>query len=219
MTELDLADNGLTDLGVEQIAAGLERNDSVRSLNLGFNRIGDEGAAKLSMALRSDAGRVLSWLVLSGNGVSDSGARALAEALGNSDIVLATLLLSHNEIADRGVESLAAALERNRFVTTLGLCGNKFTDRAVARLSDALEKNSTLTSLDLASNSVAEQGAKRLLSALEKNHTLVVLNLDKNRIFVEEETKINHLLKCNKVARNHGAILAMERELYPPGRA
>jgi Ran GTPase-activating protein (RanGAP) involved in mRNA processing and transport len=69
------------------------------TLDLGWNRIGDEGATELASMLRANA--TLTTLDLSGNRIGDEGATELASMLG-ANTTLAKLNLCSNDIDAAG---------------------------------------------------------------------------------------------------------------------
>ena len=58
LTSLDLGDNRIGDQGAERLAAALERNITLTSLNLGFNGIGAQMAERLAGALDLNRGGI-----------------------------------------------------------------------------------------------------------------------------------------------------------------
>jgi hypothetical protein len=107
--------------GVRLLAAALDNNATLTSLDLGVNNIGDEGARSLAAALDNNAS--LTSLSLWYNNIGDEGARALAAALDNN-AALTSLFLYNNNIGDEGARALAAALDNNATLTSLDLAGN-----------------------------------------------------------------------------------------------
>ena len=102
----------------ERLAAALEQNTSVTSLNLRGNGIGRQGAELLAAALEQNTS--VTTLDLWDNDIGDPGAEQLAAALEQNTSVT-TLKLGGNGIGDQGAKQLAAALEQNTNLTTLSL--------------------------------------------------------------------------------------------------
>ena len=88
--------------------------DGCLRLDLGWNNIGDEGAAALAGALKTNT--ALTTPYLWHNNIGDEGAAALAGAL-KTNTALTTLELWHNNIGDEGAAALAGALKTNTALT------------------------------------------------------------------------------------------------------
>jgi Ran GTPase-activating protein (RanGAP) involved in mRNA processing and transport len=92
-------------------------------LNLGGNRIGDEGAGVIARAV-ADGSSTLQVLKLYKNKISSVGAVALAEAVaGNASLM--SLSLTNNHITMEGYLAFAAALRTNSVLEGLDLDGNE----------------------------------------------------------------------------------------------
>ena len=116
-------------------------------------------------------------------GISDVGAKALAQALKSIDMI--TLNLSGNYNANIGVDgavALAVALHHNSTLKRLLLSGNSISDDGAVALAKALHHNSTLKRLDLDKNSISDDGTVALAEALHHNSTLKRLRLSNNSI-------------------------------------
>jgi len=160
---------------VERLAEALSANQSLQSIDLRNNHIGDRGAKVMADVLRAD-GTTLTFLDLSGCGITAEGAHAIAEALLYEDTPLRELNLSFNPLCDvhtdgtgtynaKGIRALADVLRANK-LTSLGLesielCGviirstgtfGTFTAEGIEAITDALRGNWSLISLDLSWN-------------------------------------------------------------------
>ncbi|XP_022415285.1 leucine-rich repeat-containing protein 71 isoform X3 [Delphinapterus leucas] len=96
IAHLSLRNNNIDDHGAQLLGQALSTlhscNRTLVSLNLGFNRIGDEGAGYIADGLRLN--RSLLWLSLAHNRIQDKGALKLAE-------VLRPFELTHTEVVER----------------------------------------------------------------------------------------------------------------------
>ncbi|TYZ69301.1 hypothetical protein PybrP1_003929 [[Pythium] brassicae (nom. inval.)] len=159
------------------LAAGGSR---LRTLDLGFNRIGDRGAALLAQALETNA--TLERLYLSGNDIGPAGALALARALA-ANSALRSLHLSGNNVGEDGAAHLADGLRANRGLRALYVGTNGIGSRGMARLADALTVNRTLAELTLGQNRIGSAGLRHVADALASGRTvLTTLEMGKNGI-------------------------------------
>jgi len=149
-------------LTVDELAllmASLEHNTNVKELDLGHNKIDDDGAALLAL------NTTLTSLVLCDNNIGDRGAASLA-----LNKTLTSLNLVKNKIGDSGATSLAL----NTTLERLHLSCNKIGDAGAASLA----LNTTLERLDLGVTKISYAGAM----SLALNTTLINLILMSNNI-------------------------------------
>ncbi len=128
---------------------------------------------------------MLTSLDLSGNGITDSGARALARELARPVSALKELALSDNLIGDGGADALAELLAADLHgagLTRLSLDSNHVAPRGARCLAAALGANSTLKYLSLAGNGVGDVGARAFAAALGANRSLTHLDLAASHI-------------------------------------
>ena len=137
--------------------------------------ISDVGAKALAQALKSIDMITLN-LSENDNAIGDDGAVALAEALHHNS-TLKELYLSTNSIGDDGAVALAKALHHNSTLKILYLSYNGISDDGAVALAKALHHNSTLDGLILSDNSISDDGAEALAKALCHNSTLETLRL------------------------------------------
>lgn len=145
----------------------LTRNEAIK----------DPGVAALSAAIRTvmkqhQGCTILDTLDLSGCGITDTGAEALAVALEQNPLSVRHLDLSNNEITNNGAAALGRALairDGNRFskIETLDLSNNKGIEDAGAKaLALALEQGA-IDTLILRSCHVHADGAAALVKSLK----------------------------------------------------
>jgi Ran GTPase-activating protein (RanGAP) involved in mRNA processing and transport len=109
LTHLGLRDRGLVDADAHELAGALERNKSLKTLDMDTNN-GPDGARYLAAALERN--KTLKTLNLSFNNIGPDGARHLAAALGRNK-VLREFWLDGNNVGDDGAAAFRTALERN----------------------------------------------------------------------------------------------------------
>jgi len=190
---INLSYNNIGSLGCVEIVKLFDNsNCQLRGLNLGGNKITDEGVKQLSNAVINSQ---LSSLDLASNKITDEGVKQLSNAVINSR--LSSLNLASNEITDEGVKQLSNAVINSQ-LSSLNLADNKITDESVKQLSNAVI-NSQLSSLNLASNEITDEGVKQLSNAVI-NSQLSSLNLAANKITDEGVKQLsNALINSNKL--------------------
>ena len=139
--------------------------------------ISDEGAKSLANVLHHNS--TIHTLGMQGNKICDKGAVALADALHHNS-TLQSLNFSNNSIGNEGAVALADALHHNSTLQSLYLDRNSIGNEGAVALAEALHHNSTLQSLYLDRNSIGNEGAVALAEALLKNQSLQRLDLDGN---------------------------------------
>ena len=109
--KLVLKSNNITAEGAREIAEALKKNTRLEKLDLGYNKIGDNGTQYLADAL-SNNNRTLIKLHLQSNSITAVGARYLAEMLKNNRAIR-RLGLDYNNIGDQGIQALSHTLYSN----------------------------------------------------------------------------------------------------------
>ncbi|XP_062915270.1 MHC class II transactivator isoform X1 [Mobula hypostoma] len=109
---------------------------SLQKVKMSENKIGDEGAERLSEVLSHLT--CLEKLILSRNQIADRGAQKLARSLPNLKF-LRTLSLYDNSIGDKGAEKLAEILPVMKSLKVLDVKFNKITDVGAQRLTQSLK--------------------------------------------------------------------------------
>jgi NLR family CARD domain-containing protein 3 len=127
---LDLTNNGLTSRSCVSIASMLKVNKNLINLNLSFNKIGDDGARTLGLAMECNT--TLRWLSLRRNGISNAGAKAIARMLPNMN-GLKELILVKNDITHVGAIALLNGLRENVELEYLHVVDDTAISQPVAR--------------------------------------------------------------------------------------
>lgn len=202
----------ITSVGASALAGALRASgNTIVSLRLDWNALGDDGATSLGRALRGN--QRLEVLGLERCGVGDAGAVELASALGGSapagdaaDPVasalpaLRELHLEGNAIGAAGATAIATALRSNTRLQTLALALNPIGAEGARRLAAALRHNTALTVLDLSDCGVGDAGAEALGAALRGNTVLRELRLQGNGIGQRGAAAIAGALRINPAA-------------------
>ena len=135
--------------GSERFLQGLERNSSLRVLNLARCALDAAGARAAARAIARQGH--LERLSLAGNELSDDGAVALAVLLQHKKCTLRDVSLESNGITGPGGVALGAAIGRNTSLTALNMSENQCGVPAAAKgLAAGLAANKTLQKLEVA---------------------------------------------------------------------
>ena len=140
---------GFTAQDATGITILLQFSPVLNALYLGYNQIGDAGAAAIGEALKGN--RVLKKLVLNNNKIGDAGAKAIGESL-VFNRALTMLTLFSNKIGDAGAAAIAEGLSVNRALKELVLIINNIGDAGATAIGKALAFNRVLNKLSLANN-------------------------------------------------------------------
>ena len=175
---LMLGTDAIGDDGARAVAALACANPVLETLYLGCNNIGPDGAHRLSESLVDAPGVTGLWLKR--NPIGDAGALSLADLLRRNPR-LRVLDLVNTGLGDAGVQALATALcEAERGLRHLYLSGNGLGPSATPALARVLRGAPSLLGLYLSVNRLGDAGARLLAAALADNRTLRCLELASN---------------------------------------
>lgn len=153
LTSIYLANNFLTKTVADTIANELCKNSCrLVKLDLGDNRIGDDGALAIAKVLETNT--TLEWLNLENNQIGKNGACAIAKGLAN----LTYLNLQHNNIVNIGTRAISNALKINTSLTSLNLGFNDIGQYGGYKIAEALSVNTSLVELYLMNNDIGQSG-------------------------------------------------------------
>merc|ERR1711879_594056 len=109
------------------------------NIQLGGNKIGEEGASYIAAALQENT--ALRRLVLGDNGIGTAGAEQLASVIPTNE-TLRELLLSDNDLKEAGCRLLVEALRENVTLCELNLELNGLEDwKLQQELNELIERN------------------------------------------------------------------------------
>ena len=195
LTTLNLWYNKIGDEGAVWIGQGLGKNTTLTALNLSNNKIGYKGAVSIGQGLENNTTLTMLYLLL--NKIGNEGAVSIGQGLANNK-TLTTLDLSSNEIGNEGAVSIGQGLENNTTLTVQYLSYNKIGYKGAVSIGQGLEKNTTLTTLHLWSNKIGDEGAVWIGQGLENNTTLTMPYLSSNEIRNKGADSIGQGLKKNR---------------------
>ncbi|CAF3216544.1 unnamed protein product [Rotaria socialis] len=127
ITELNLSNNEIGDIGAQYLAHALRDNKTLTSLIFGCDYRNNEEEKCLD----------IDWMFI-------------CDIISNETLTL--LDLSGNEIGNTGAQHFATALQKNQTLTILNLESNRVQDDGMKYLAKVLENNKTLKRLDLEKN-------------------------------------------------------------------
>ncbi|CAF3376824.1 unnamed protein product [Rotaria socialis] len=180
ITELNLSNNEIGDIGAQYLAHALRDNKTLTLLDLSGNEIGNTGAQHFATALQKN--QTLTILNLESNRVQDDGMKYLAKVLENNK-TLKRLDLEKNPSDSYAFVSAAFQIQNDPIHSTIYLQSKKIGDDEVRFLADALGGTETkFIALYLSNNEIGDVGAECLARVLQNNKTLEKLFLLHNRI-------------------------------------
>ena len=136
---LDLFNTSMGDQGANHIAQYVKANRTVRTINIGWNKLTSEGAVMVCSALESND--KLESLRMSYNpAVGRKGAVAISSLLKSSTSIV-SLDVRWNSLGDDGVMNILEALGTNRTLRDVMLGGNDLDPRTEALIAERLKKN------------------------------------------------------------------------------
>lgn len=176
---IDLRCNSIGDKGALALSKLLMKENNIQHLAIQNNRIGPSGVKVLVGSLLDNA--TLQSLDLGTNNIGDEGALAIGELLKTNNS-LKVLNLRSNDLTEEGIQVISHGLKENSSVEVLNLGSNCVRDAGAASLAEALEQNLSLRSLNITNALIREDGAKNLARALINNRSLMLLDVMHNPI-------------------------------------
>ncbi|XP_025771185.1 ribonuclease inhibitor isoform X2 [Puma concolor] len=205
---LKLENCGLTPASCKDLCGVVASKASLQELDLGDNKLGDQGIATLCPALLHPSSRLrvlwlwdcditttgcrdlcqvlrakesLKELSLAGNALGDEGARLLCESLLEPGCQLQSLWVKSCGLTAACCPHVSAMLTHNKHLVELQMSDNKLGDSGVQELCQGLSQPSaTLRVLWLGDCDVANGGCNSLASLLVVNRSLRELDLSNN---------------------------------------
>jgi len=201
ITKLNLRCIGsLENTTIHAISDFIEHNQSLYSIDLGYNNIDDRSAVILSKAIKS--ANNLADISFCFNSIKYMGICALAESI-KCNKNLTSIDFSMGNFGPKGLIALAESIKQNESITYVNLRHqeNKMTNfTSISHLSDAIKN---LTSIDLSGNGILESGATVLANVIKKSHRLTSIFLTDNHIGYRGALSLVH------AARQNASILEM----------
>ncbi|XP_078740340.1 ribonuclease inhibitor-like [Lampetra fluviatilis] len=133
LKNLWLSDNEIGDSGLQLLADGtLGREGSLETLDLRGCSLTDKSVSSLSVILKANRG--LKILLLSGNGIGDSGLRLLADVMLGREGSLEMLYLECCSLTDKSIPAFHDIMITNKALRILRLDLNNFSRKGIQEL-------------------------------------------------------------------------------------
>ncbi|XP_048476761.1 NACHT, LRR and PYD domains-containing protein 3-like [Rhincodon typus] len=160
---LRLNENKLSDMSSEGLFAALTRTDcKIHTLELWGNHFTHVCAEHLESALRIN--QTLETLVLSHNSLGDLGARRLTVALIDPGCKIKILRLDCNSLTDDCAQDIDLSVSANWTMKGLDVDGNYFSDKSILPFTRLIKRNTGLKWIRLAGNKFSLFGRTQLRS-------------------------------------------------------
>ncbi|XP_049848715.1 protein NLRC5-like [Schistocerca gregaria] len=179
---LDLSDNGARSIGVRGVAEML-CSDSSNLLHFKFsqNAISNDGCQTLAASLENN--QKLATLELCDSEISSEGVQAIAKMLANNRSIRKLTFSKQCLKRAESVHSLARALKHNSTLTELDLSRNRLDSQGAILIFASLVENKALEVLDLSYNEIEDEGFLLIPKVLKKNRKLKELVMHHNDFY------------------------------------
>ncbi|XP_078351297.1 uncharacterized protein LOC144636031 isoform X2 [Oculina patagonica] len=192
--QLDFKHRLLGAKGGRALAAALELNTTLASLNLHDNYLEGEGGAAIAVMLKENC--YITDLDVSSNKLGSRGCYWMCDMLQNN-VTLLKIDLSNNGFTDKDTVYLLEAFKGNEKLTWMNLSHNKFSEKSGENLGLAISFNDALEYLDLSWNHIRRKGAIEFANGLRTNCTLKTLNLSFNGFSDDGAVALGEAIRAN----------------------
>lgn len=212
LNRLSLYSNRIGDEGAERLAAALRSNTTLQGLTLDYNHISETGAHAIADAIRvhplkslglggnmlgdegavvvAEAGGNLRSLTLFKNDISDTGAKAVAKHLFAAG-KLESLDISSNDIGTAGAVAMAQTLPDSNMLSLLA-CNNTMGGEGVLAFGKALQAQDRITVLLLNDNNAGRTAKTQFITQLKEQPLLNLLTV------TPSDDKLEKMCTANK---------------------
>ena len=172
----------LGDGGALYLAGALQKNDTLKHLDLSYCHTASRGIEALSSALAINTS--LEGLDVSGEcletlDINDHCATNLQQALMRNS-TLKTLNLAYSSFTESSTKCLSLGLLFNNSLANLNLSNSVIDDASVAYLSTAIQHSESLKTLDLFNCHITDNGIELLAQCVATNRSLTEIRLARN---------------------------------------
>ena len=195
--------NGIGVNGTKLLASALLcHNHTLEHLDIGFNKIMDDGIMAISECFKVGGGKnpkltCIKSLNLAANCLTSHSKTAVSNII--QEGALTSLHLSYNKLGESGAYEISKALQVNLTLKRLFLSNNAIGVRGALSLAVALCHNQTLQKLYIEDNEILDDGAIAIAECLKTNTALKSLNMSHNNITEVGAVEMTESLKVNPV--------------------
>ncbi|XP_076875737.1 NACHT, LRR and PYD domains-containing protein 3-like isoform X2 [Brachyhypopomus gauderio] len=172
-----LSDCGLTEESCKSLTSVLQRENSLKVLEINYNNLKDSGVEQLCAGLKSSSCK-LEILRLSLCGLTKESCKSLISLL-QTENSLKVLEINNNDLQDSGVKQLCAGLKSSKSkleILRLSRCG--LTEESCKSLISVLQTKNSLKELEIKNNDLQDSGVEQLCAGLKSsNCKLEILRL------------------------------------------
>ena len=163
----------------KRIAFAMMRNAKLQNVLVGDAHLESIGAEHFSRFMESSMS--LTNIDLFGNGITDDGCLAIANAL-TINRSIRRICLSRNLIRDEGFAAISSSLVANDVLEILEASGNFISDIGMKKIGTVLIISGALKELDVSDCRLTSESALIMSDVLKNNDSLVILNMSENEI-------------------------------------
>eukprot|EP00762_Andalucia_godoyi_P006852 ANDGO_00982.mRNA.1 hypothetical protein CAOG_05004 len=183
------------------LSLALQKNTSVRSLELASNKMEDDGASAIvtSLSLRYQSFSVyITRLDLSGNSLTLRSCGSISDyLLSSSGSHLSTLILRNNKLESQGAQRIFKAVCASRTLESLDVSSCGIGAEIAESFGELLSLNSSIANLSVSHNRFGDRVLEHAKDALAVNPTLVSLNLESCQLGFQAAKAILAALSIN----------------------
>jgi hypothetical protein len=184
---LNLRNNRLGDNAVLQLISNLDPR-RLKKLDLSYNQLGEKSLMAIARLIADDTTSI-QYLSLEGIQLSTSSLIPICQALMNNS-VMRVLNIAKNKLDERAGKPLGVMLDYNRYLEKLDLHWNSLRGNGAVALFEGLAENISLLELDISWNGLGRDNLSKTVTKMNdcfiKNNTLRHIDLSNNRFSTEE---------------------------------
>ncbi|KAL0213267.1 hypothetical protein RCL1_006893 [Eukaryota sp. TZLM3-RCL] len=193
LESLDLSKVGLDGRHAVAIAEVLSGNKRLVRLNLGNNKLRNEGSTAIARIIKTTE---IKTLHLEHNGLGIQAGIEIAEALANNQH-LTKLALGYNQLRGRGVAAVCTALKTNTTLTALDVANCSIGNDGAFALAEMIKVNKTLTLIRAWDSSMGTEGGNYIATAVATNSVLLDVGVGYSSL-----SQADRQLLADSLARN-----------------
>jgi len=180
LRSINLAKNHLNSENASALIKALATNEGLQEIHFENNNLDKEVVPTLVEEIPKF--EKLKVLDLSDNKLGDTGTSKLVEGLQGATLGLMALQLSGNGIGDAGATAIANFISKNKTVSKIVLKDNKISDEGAIALAGALKENDLIDEIDLSNNRIGNKGAMALKKSLKSHKSMLAVNFSGNKL-------------------------------------